>query len=308
MENMSGRVLFGLAWMVFMAWIPAAAAQDAAEYPVTLVGGQFEYAVQAGDSLTRIGARLGVEQAVLARMNGIKYNAMLHPGQLLQIDNRHIVPEQLTEGILINLPQRMLYYFQAGKLVVHYPVGLGRPSWPTPAGRFKVVDLQENKTWHVPKSIQEEMRREGKVVLTHVPPGPENPLGKHWIGLSLPGIGIHGTIAPASVYHFQSHGCIRLHPDDIAALFQQVSKGQSGKIIYAPVLLARLEDDRIFLEVNRDIYKKATDPISHVENSARLQGLGGMINWGKVKEVIRLKEGLAREVGLPASLPNGGSQ
>ncbi len=295
---MNSRVLPRLAWLMFMAWFSLAGAQDTAEFSGGLVGEQFEYAVQPGDSLTRIGARFGIEQSVLARMNGLKYAARLHPGQVLQIDNRHIVPEQLTEGILVNLPQRMLYYFQAGNLVAHYPVGLGRPSWPTPTGPFRTVDLQKNKTWYVPKSIQEEMQREGKTVKTQVPPGPDNPLGKYWIGLSLPGIGIHGTIAPASIYHFQSHGCIRLHPDDIAALFQQVAKNQPGRIIYAPVLLTRLEDGRIFLEVNQDIYKKGIDLATSAENSARIQELDALINWDKVKDVIRAKEGLAREVGL----------
>ena len=262
------------------------------------MGEQFQYTVQPGNSLVRVGARFGIEPGVLARTNSIQYDALLHPDQVLQVDNRHIIPERLDEGILINLPQRMLYYFQAGRLVAHYPVGLGRPDWPTPTGRFKVNDLQKNKTWYVPKSIQEEMRREDKVVLTKVPPGPDNPLGKHWIGLSIPGIGIHGTIAPQSIYHFQSHGCIRLHPDDIAALFPQITTGQSGKIIYAPILLARLADGRIFLEVHRDIYKKGIAPIKIVEDAAKAQGLSGMIDWSKVQDIIRLKEGLAREVGL----------
>ncbi|HUW28221.1 MAG TPA: L,D-transpeptidase family protein [Sulfuriferula sp.] len=305
---MNSRVLLGMAWLLLMAWIPVAEAQDTAEHPAALVGTQFEYTVQPGDSLTSIGARFGIAQPVLARMNGIKYSAILHPGQLLQIDNRHIVPEWLAEGILINLPQRMLYYFQAGNLLAHYPVALGRPDWPTPAGRFTVVNLQENKTWLVPKSIQEEMRREGKVVKTEVPPGPDNPLGKYWIGLSLPAIGIHGTIAPASIYHFQSHGCIRLHPDDIAALFQHVRLDQTGVIIYAPVLLARLADGRIFLEVNRDIYKKGINALALVENSARIQGFSDLLDWEKVKDTIRLKEGLAREVGLPAPAPTLSTQ
>jgi L,D-transpeptidase ErfK/SrfK len=282
--------------------------QDTMEFPDALVGEQFEYTVQQGDSLTSISARFGIEQSVLARMNGIKIGALLHQDQLLQIDNRHVIPEHLTDGILINLPQRMLYHFQAGKLAAHYPVGLGRPNWPTPTGNFNVLNIQENKTWFLSKSIQEEMRREGKIVLAQVPPGPENPLGKHWIGLSLPGIGIHGTIAPASIYHFLSHGCIRLHPDDIAALFQQVRNNLPGKIIYAPVLLVRLKDGRIFLEVNRDVYKKRIDPITIVENSAQIQGFSDMVDWDKVKEVIQLKEGLAREVGLPVFIPHGDTQ
>jgi L,D-transpeptidase ErfK/SrfK len=288
--------------------VPIEGTQDTMGFPAALVGGQFEYAVQRGDSLTSISARFGIELSILVQMNGIKKSAILQQDQLLQIDNRHIISERLTDGILINLPQRMLYYFQAGKLMAHYPVGLGRPSWPTPMGSFNVTNIQENKTWYLPKSIQEEMRREGKIVLTQVPPGPENPLGKHWIGLSLPGIGIHGTIAPASIYHFLSHGCIRLHPDDIAALFQQVRKNLPGKIIYVPVLLVRLKDGRIFLEVNRDVYKKNIDPITIVENSAKIQGINDMVDWDKVKEVIQLKEGLAREVGLPVPIPNGGTQ
>lgn len=317
-----GILLFVLAWFVFRkneepapapapeasVSAPVEGTQDTMEFPAALVGEQFEYAVQRGDSLTSISARFGIEQSVLARMNGIKKGAMLQQDQLLQIDNRHIIPERLTDGILINLPQRMLYYFQAGKLMVHYPVGLGRPNWSTPMGSFNVINIQENKTWYLPKSIQEEMRREGKIVLTQVPPGPENPLGKHWIGLSLPGIGIHGTIAPATIYHFLSHGCIRLHPDDIAALFQQVRKNLPGKIIYVPVLLVRLKDGRIFLEVNRDVYKKNIDPITIVENLAKTQGIDDMVDWDKVKEVIQLKEGLAREVGLPVPIPNGDIQ
>ncbi|MEO6421789.1 MAG: L,D-transpeptidase family protein [Candidatus Nitrotoga sp.] len=287
---------------------PVEGTQATTRHTTALVGEQFEYAVQRGDSLTRISARFGIEISALARMNGIKKDALLQLDQLLQVDNRHIIPELLTDGLLINLPQRMLYYFQADKLMAHYPVGLGRPNWQTPTGNFNVINLQENKTWYLPKSIQEELRREGKVVITQMPPGPENPLGKHWIGLSLPAIGIHGTIAPASTYRFLSHGCIRLHPDDIATLFEQLRENLPGKIIYAPVLLVRLKGGSIFLEVNRDTYKKSIDPITIVENLAKTQGISELLDWDKVKAVLLLKEGLAREVGLPASILNGDIQ
>ncbi|MEQ1814676.1 MAG: L,D-transpeptidase family protein [Candidatus Nitrotoga sp.] len=305
---MNRKVSPGLIGLMFAAWMPLAGAQEMAAFPAELAGEAFEYAAQPGDTLTRVGARFGIGPIVLARTNNIKYGAMLHPGQLLQVDNRHIVPERLEDGILINLPQRMLYFFRAGKLEIHYPVGLGRPDWPTPTGRFRVVDHQENKPWQVPQSIQEEMRREGKIVQTKVPPGPDNPLGKHWLGLSIPGIGIHSTIAPASIYHFQSHGCIRSHPDDIARLFERVDKGESGKIIYAPVLLVRLGDGRIFLEVHPDIYKKGIKPLTLVVKLAQAQGIANMLDWDGVKNVIRLREGLAREVGLPVPVSNGGMQ
>jgi L,D-transpeptidase ErfK/SrfK len=237
---------------------------------------------------------------MLAKQNAIRYEAIIRPGQRLRIDNPHIVPATLDDGILINIPQRMLFHFSHGKLSAAYPVGLGKPAWPTPAGDFEIVSRVQNKTWIVPLSIQEEMRLEGKTVLEEVPPGPDNPLGAHWLGLSLWGYGIHGTIAPSSVYHFRSHGCIRLHPDDIAELFDRVEVGTTGLLIYQPVLLALTEDGRILLEVHRDIYNMGIDPALTVRAMAEANSLSQDIDWPRVDSVIAAQEGLAREVGRRA--------
>ena len=199
-------------WLIFASCLTSTTLTFAQSASWQLSGNVFEYTVQAGDTLTKISARFGISSAVLARENGLKPNAALTPEQTLQIDNRHIVPDAQGLDLLINLPQRMLYFYQDGLLNLTYPVALGKPTWPTPTGEFTVKNKIANKTWIVPISIQEEMRREGKAVKTHVPPGPNNPLGKYWLGLSLSGIGIHGTTAPTSIYLFQSPGCIRLHP------------------------------------------------------------------------------------------------
>lgn len=262
-----------------------------------VAGGTFEYTVQPGDFLIAIGARFGVPVAQLAEQNAIAHEDVIYSGQRLRIDNPHIVPGGLQDGVLINVPQRMLFRFSQGRLANAYPVGLGRPSWPTPPAEFKIISRVKNKPWLVPKSIQEEMRLEGKAVLEEMPPGPDNPLGAHWLGLSLWGYGIHGTIAPASIYRFRSHGCIRLHPDDIAELFDQVKVGTPGRIIYQPVLLAVLDDGRILLEVHRDIYGKGIDPRQAVREMAEANGLDRALDWSGVDAVIAAQEGLAREVG-----------
>lgn len=272
-----------------------------AEPPISLqpgpsiIGSEFDYTVQPGDYLIKIGARFGVAAEVLARENGLRYEAVMKPGQKLVIRNYHIVPGFRQDGVVINLPQRILYLFRSGELQGAYPVGLGKPSWPTPTGDFTIIEKKVNKTWVVPKSIQEEMQREGQVVRTHVPPGPDNPLGKHWLGLSIQAIGIHSTIAPASIYHFQSHGCIRQHPDDVARLFDQVAVGESGSIIYAPVLLAE-SDGKIFLEVHRDIYEAADVSLETVRKMARELMLINTVDWEKAAEVINRHEGVARDV------------
>ncbi|HSD83572.1 MAG TPA: L,D-transpeptidase family protein, partial [Anaerolineae bacterium] len=127
----------------------------------------------------------------------------------------------------------------------------------------------------------------------------DNPLGKYWLGLSLPGIGIHGTIAPASIYHFQSHGCIRLHPDDIEALFAQMKRGETGRIIYVPLLLSESEG-RIFLEAHRDIYNKSDVSMVALERLANDAMLSDRIDWTRAAEVLEQREGVARDVTLPS--------
>lgn len=260
-----------------------------------LSGGDVVYTVMRDDYLGKIGARFGVAVDVLARENGIANPDLIQPGQRLAIDNRHIVPEPIEDGIVINIPQRMLFFFKEGHRVAAYPAGLGRPDWPTVQGSFKVMLLKENPVWVVPSSIQEEMVRERESVRSHVPPGPDNPIGRFWIGLDALGYGIHGTIAPDSIYHFQSHGCIRLHPDDIAQLFFQMNRGLAVELIYRPVLMAEVKG-RVFVEINGDIYKRAPAALETVRQLAAARGLTEKIDWPRVETLLRQKDGVARDV------------
>jgi len=283
----------------------AGAVPDVAGVSATLVGDETEYTVRAGDSLALIGARFGVAPRLVAAANGLRASDVLKPDTVLRIDHRHIVPAGAPDGILINIPQRFLFHVVDGQVRAAYPVALGRPDWRTPTGAFTVANKQQDKPWIVPKSIQEEMRREGKPVLTRVEPGPENPLGRHWIGLSLDSLGIHGTIAPTSIYGLRSHGCIRLHPDDVAELFDRVEVGTPGALIYQPALLAALPDGRVFVEVNPDAYRRGPEPLAHLKSLADRAGLSDRIDWGKVAAAVRDREGVAREVGAAAPPANG---
>lgn len=289
---------FGL-WL--LAGLSLAAGAELPPLSRQLAGGNTAYIVQSGDTLTSIGARFGVAPLLLAQQNAIPYDAVIRSGQRLRIQHPRLVPDVLDDGLLINIPQRMLFHFSRGRLIAAYPVGLGKPSWPTPEGEFRIVTREKDKTWIVPQSIQEEMRREGRPVLQEVPPGPDNPLGRHWLGLSLWGYGIHGTLAPSSIYQFRSHGCVRLHPDDIAELFDAVQVGTSGRLVYQPVLLAVADDGRILLEVHRDIYNKGIDLARAVRDLVEAHGLSHKIDWSAAHAVIASQDGMAREVGRTAS-------
>jgi L,D-transpeptidase ErfK/SrfK len=261
-----------------------------------IVGGRLVHTVVRGESLTSIGARYGIDPRALAALNGMPFEVRLQVGHSLIVDNRHVVPDAGTADIVINLPQRMLFHFAAGSVDAAYPVGLGRPSWPTFIGEFKVAILEREPVWDVPPSIQAELERAGKPVVTRVPPGPQNPLGAFWIGLDRPGFGIHGTNAPASIYHFQTHGCIRVHPDDVADLFTRLAIGAAGRIVYEPVLLARTSAADILLEVHPDIYRKVTSLPALVREVASRRGLTELIDWEKAAAVVRARNGVPMNV------------
>ena len=301
----SGRtvLIHVLTVVLASAALCSAGAQDAPARP-PLVGAEWVHVAVAGESWTTIGAREGITPAVLADRNGRTLKSPLRAGDIIVIDNRHIVPEALFgansngNGLIVNVPQRLLFVFADGRLQGHYPIAVGGHDWQTPLGAFTIVLKEENPTWDVPESIQDEMRRAGKRVLTRVPPGPQNPLGNYWLGLSLGSVGIHGTNAPLSIYSFGTHGCIRLRPDDIEALYAQVSEGDIGRIVYEPVLVAYDGTD-VYLEVHPDPYRRVPDLLQRAFELLDAAGLTDRSDRTEVVETVRRAEGVAVPVTDP---------
>ena len=261
-----------------------------------LTGGVETYVVADGDSLARLAAKFGVDAATLAADNHVAPTARLVTGQPLRVDNRHIIPVFEAGHIAVNVPQRMLFYEVDGA-VAALPVAVGQATWQTPVQPFTIVRKETDPTWDVPVSIREEARAAGRSLPPSVPPGPANPLGKYWLGLSIPGVGIHGTNAPASIYRVATHGCIRLGPDDIAWLFPRVAVGTPGRIIYEPILLAVADGD-VFLEVHADVYRRlAARPHEVVRALARAGGLSDDVDWTVADAVIAARHGVARPIG-----------
>lgn len=267
-----------------------------------ITGSLTEHAVVPGDTLASLGSRAGVDAATLAADNGLRPGSKLVAGRVLRIDNRHIVPTVAGVSVVINIPQRMLFVAE-GVRAQGFPVALGRPTWPTPTGPFSILTKEIDPTWDVPMSIQHEMEHQGRKPLIKVPPGPDNPLGDRWLGLSLPGVGIHGTNAPASIYHHRTHGCIRLHPDDVRVVFDLVDVGAKGEILYQPLLLA-VVDGRVYLESHRDVYGRFAKPLDLLRASAEHFQLTEVIDWHLAAAVIRESAGIARDVTAELWLTN----
>jgi|RhiMethySRZTD1v2_1073278.scaffolds.fasta_scaffold00329_13 L,D-transpeptidase ErfK/SrfK len=267
-----------------------------AVYAQPLTGDVRTIRVNAGETLRVLGSRWGIDPRILAAANGLAPDVRLRAGDTLTIDNRHILPP-LTAGtsIVVNVPQRMLFVtFDGG--IAAYPVAVGRSGWQTPLGTFSIVSRETNPTWDVPESIREEARRAGRALPLKVPPGPDNPLGDYWLGLSVGGIGIHGTNAPTSVYQVVTHGCIRMHADDVADLFGRVQVGARGEIVYEPLLVAAAGGD-VFLEAHRDVYGRGPDdPMRIVDGRARELGLWERVDWDAAARVLQERAGVARVV------------
>ncbi len=120
--------------------------------------------------------------------------------------------------IVIRRAEKRLWLYRGMRLWRTFGVATGTSSYPTPVGRFSIVAMWRNPWWYPPNSDW----ARGK---SPVPPGPGNPLGTRWMGLSSPGVGIHGTPDAASIGYSASHGCIRMLIWQAEWLFNHVTVG-----------------------------------------------------------------------------------
>ena len=113
------------------------------------------------------------------------------------------------------------------KLIRTFKIATGRSEYPTPLGKFEVINKQANPWWYPPPGS--DWAKDAKPV----PPGPGNPLGTRWMGLSSPYVGIHGTPDAASIGYSASHGCIRMLIPQVEWLFTQIELGTPVFIVAA---------------------------------------------------------------------------
>ncbi len=253
---------------------------------------------------------VGYKETLLdvARDYGLGYNeiALYYPDvdpwvpktdTRLTIPSRWVLPTTRHEEVVINIPEMRLYLFMKKiGMVKTYPLGLGREGFETPVGSYRVVTQQTNPIWMPPPSAWEEY---GK---TPVPPGPDNPLGDYWVGLSAKHIGIHGTNRPWGVGRLVSRGCLRMYPEHISQFYKEVSIGAHVEVIYEPVKVG-IENGLIYLEIHPDIYERIPDILHHTEALIKQKGLWEHVQQDEVIRAVKEKNGVPFPVG---SVTKGG--
>ena len=209
----------------------------------------------------------------LARTYNVGYEELRHAnpdvdawlpgaGTKITIPSLYVLPRAPQRGIVVNVAELRLYYFPAesgplpegvapgSRRVITHPISIGRMDWSTPLGATTITGKVANPSWYPPQSIRDEHAARNDVLPRVVPPGPENPLGGHAMRLGLPGYSIHGTYKPSGVGMRVTHGCVRMFPEDIEALYKTVPTGTTVNIVNQPVKIGWTADGTLYLEAH----------------------------------------------------------
>ncbi len=254
----------------------------------------------------------------IARRHGFGYQDMklVNPGvdtwlpgegQEIVLPAQFILPVAPKKGIILNVPEMRLYYYlpkKAGKPqeVITYPLGVGREGWNTPYMKTYIAEKKANPNWYPPESIRKEHEEKGDPLPKIVKAGPDNPLGNFAMRLGKPDYLIHGTNKPYGLGMRVSHGCIRLYPEDIEALFSKVSLKTPVNIINQPYKIG-VKDNVIYLEAHpflvEDVEKFENNLTSVVALIVEvLNEQNYELDWAAAYDAINNPSGLPVAIGM----------
>lgn len=217
-----------------------------------------------GGSLEAIAKKYNVGFLALLQANPGVDPYVPRPGSVLTIPLQTLLPDAPREGIVINLAELRLYYYQPGtNSVTVYPIGIGQLGGDTltPTMVTTISDKRANPTWTPTANIRARYKANGIDLPAVVPAGPDNPMGHHAIRLAAYGgvYLLHGTNADFGIGMRVSSGCIRLRDGDIETLFRQVTPGTKVNIINTPIKASVEPNGLRLVEVHQPLSEKIND-------------------------------------------------
>lgn len=293
--------MFWRLFFIICLLLPALTARAEPRPAGDLIGAVAYYTVKPGESLFTIARAfdIGIVEAIAANPTV----DIWHPAAdtTLVLPTAHLMPAVKREGIIINIPLLRLFYFPDPNTVITYPISTGKEGWSTPAGQTAIIDKRAHAPWIVPESI----RIEDPSLPAVIPAGPDNPLGEYVLNLGWPGFLIHGTNRPKTVGKWASHGCIRLFPEDIEALYNAVKIGTPVNIINMPYTMG-WDHGTLYLQVlpvRAQVYemldrKQPTfiDIPAVYGDVKQVAGADASIDWPAVDRAIRRRSGLPEPI------------
>lgn len=270
---------------------PAARAVDPDAIPA-VVGVPQSDLVEPGDTLLDVAHRhrLGFDR--VARLNPDVHHWIPEPGTVVRLPTWHVLPDVPHAGLVINVPEMQLYDFTVGPEPEVFAIAIGDQMDPSLIGSFRIGTKREHPTWTVPASI----RAEKPYLPAVVPPGPDNPLGDHWMTIGATSYGIHGTNNPWSIGREATHGCIRLYNDEIARLYARTRRGTPVRLVYQTVKIGR-RGDTIYLEAHPDVYGREPDGMAFAIQRLHALGLIDFVDPARVRRAVEERRGVPVPVG-----------
>jgi L,D-transpeptidase ErfK/SrfK len=259
------------------------------------------------DTLADIARRFDVGYDELIRANPGVDPWLPGEGTRIVLPTQWVLPDGPADGIVINVAAMRLFYFPKPKkgeqrVVITYPIGVGKVGWATPIGSTTVVSKRKDPMWTPPDSVRKEHAKNGDPLPARVPAGPDNPLGAFAMNLGWPSYLIHGTNKPPGVGMRASHGCIRLYPEDIAALFPMIAIGTKVTVVNQP-LLYRWQGNSLYVQsyppvVEGEDESVAPPPVVFDDRLAdqmwqQTKAHAGAVNWDLVKRVVTQTKGIS---------------
>ena len=255
------------------------------------------------DTLVDIARRHGLGYEDIVRANPDVNPWLPGEGTEVLLPTRFILPAGAREGVVLNLAEYRLYYYPEPKdgepaYVMTYPISIGRMDWETPLGMTEVIAKVVDPAWYPPKSVREEHAANGDPLPAIVPAGPQNPLGRFAMRLSMPGYLIHSTNRPAGVGMRVSHGCVRMFPEDIEFLFGLVGVKTKVRIINEPLKFG-WNGDELVMEAHPRLEESDQDPLTSV-TELYISATGeraGKLDWHLAEEIVGRSDGIPVAVG-----------
>ena len=220
--------------------------------------------VEQDQTLLDVARRFNLGQTEIVTLNPNLDRWLIKKGTVVRLPNRRILPDTPHEGITLNIAEYRMYYYPADQpgTVRSYAHGVGRQDWKTPLGKTSVAKKVKDPAWHPPESIRREHAANGDPLPEIVPPGPNNPLGAYALYLNLPGdYRIHGTDVDKifGIGMQITHGCVRMYPEDIEALYHSVPIGTPVYIVKQPVKVGWL-NNTLYVEAHPDLEGEEKTP------------------------------------------------
>lgn len=220
-------------------------------------------------------------------------------GTHVVVPTQYLLPPKPWKGIVINLPERRLFYFPPHKRgkpakVYTFPIGIFQRGFPDPLGKTRIIAKFRDPKWVVPKDIRKQAEKAGNPLPKVVKPGPNNPMGELALETGFSEIFIHGTSKPWGVGMRPSHGCFHLYPEDARTAFKRAPVGTQVRVINEPFLVGTGPGKTLYFTAFQPLKAythKSTNTIqqaiNRITNYIAHHKHQGRVDWTRVKRELK---------------------